>query len=194
MRELTSYDHKDKITGTIIQTVKEVKESGDKVEIIVDMEMRDKKGEQISKGELLFTCEDGIFKIDMKNYLDPATMAGMEGMEVTVDATDLEMPSKLEPGMELDDGTVTMVTQAGVMSMNFKTHIHNRKVEGRETIETPAGTFECYRISQDADVKSIVNVSTKSTEWVAEDVGVVKSESYNKNGKLTGYTLLTRFE
>jgi hypothetical protein len=195
VREMTSYDKKDKVTGTIIQTVKEVKKEGERIDIVVEMEMKDKKGKQVSQGELVFTCEEGIFKVDMRNYLDPGSMQGMDDMEFTVDATELEMPADLEPGMELGDGSISMSASSGGMAMmNFNTFVTNRKVEGKETITTPAGTFECYKISQDMEVKSIMSIKTSSIEWVAEDVGVVKSESYNKNGKLTGYTLLTSLE
>ena len=195
VREMTSYDKKDKITGTTIQTVKEVREQGDRIDILVEMEMMDKKGEQFSKGELDFTCEDGVFKVDMRNYLDPNTLQGMGDLEVTVDATELVMPSELKPGMELNDGTIEMTAASGgVNVMSFTTNVKNRKVEGMETITTPAGTFECFKISQDVEVRSIMSVKTSSIEWVAENVGVVKSESYNKKGKLTGYMLLTKMD
>jgi len=29
-------------------------------------------------------------------------------------------------------------------------------------------------------------------EWIAPKVGIVRSESYNKNGKLNGHTVLSR--
>lgn len=192
VREMTSYDKKDKVTGTVIQTVKEVREDGDKMEIVVEVETLDKKGEQISMGELMFVCEEGVFKVDMRNYLDPSAMQGMEDMELVVDATDLIMPSELSAGMELPDGSIEMsASTSGMTMMNFRTYVTNRKVEGTETISTPAGTFDCYKISQDVEVKTIMSIKASSIEWVAEGVGVVKSESYNKNGKLNGYTLLT---
>lgn len=34
-------------------------------------------------------------------------------------------------------------------------------------------------------------VAAKSTEWIAKKVGIVRSETYDKNGKLTGYMVLT---
>jgi hypothetical protein len=35
-----------------------------------------------------------------------------------------------------------------------------------------------------------MSMNFSGTEWIAEKVGMVKSESYDKNGKLAGYTLL----
>jgi hypothetical protein len=40
----------------------------------------------------------------------------------------------------------------------------------------------------------MVDINTKGVEYIAEDVGAVRSETYNKNGKLTGYSELIRFE
>ena len=78
------------------------------------------------------------------------------------------------------------------MNMNIK--ILNRKVEASESVNTLAGTFDCYKITYDMEMKSIINITTKGAEWIAKGVGVVKTEQYDKKGNLTGYTLLSKFE
>jgi hypothetical protein len=40
-------------------------------------------------------------------------------------------------------------------------------------------------------VKTIGKFVAKSIEWIAMDIGMVRSESYDKKNKLTGYTVLT---
>ena len=40
----------------------------------------------------------------------------------------------------------------------------------------------------------MIDIQTKGIEWIARDVGAVRSEMYNKNGKLTGYSELVRLE
>jgi hypothetical protein len=69
----------------------------------------------------------------------------------------------------------------------------NRKVEALESITTPAGTFECYKLTYDMEIKSMIKMTVKATQWVARNVGAVKTESFDKNGKLVGYSLLTAF-
>ena len=78
--------------------------------------------------------------------------------------------------------------------MNMNISISNRKVEAAENLTTPAGTFECYKISCDVAIKMMINVKTKSIEWYAKGVGMVKSESYNTDGKLMGSNVLTSFK
>jgi hypothetical protein len=73
-------------------------------------------------------------------------------------------------------------------------NLSNRKCAAIESVTTPAGTFECYKITQDVEAKAIVKVLATDITWLAEGVGVVKSESYDKKGKLMGSSQLTKFE
>ena len=72
--------------------------------------------------------------------------------------------------------------------------ITDREVVGKETLTTPAGTFECFVISQSNVSKGMTGtIKRTSKQWIAAGVGVVKTEDYKKNGKLDGYSLLTSF-
>jgi hypothetical protein len=192
VREMASYDKKDKLTGTTIQTVKEIKTTGDMVEWTIGAVSKDAKGKEISSGDLRMSCEDGIFKIDMKNFLDEETMKSFEGMEVTMDATELDYPAVLVPGQTLKDGNISVkVTSQGMPIMTLVVKIYDRKVEAIEDVTTPAGTFSCYKMTSTIETKTMFTIIAKSTDWIAAKVGSVRSESYDKNGNLTGYSVLT---
>ena len=79
------------------------------------------------------------------------------------------------------------------MTMNIS--ITNRKIVGKESVTTPAGTFECDKITSDLTVETKMAIgftlSFSTVEWLAPKVAVVKSESYKK-GKLQGYSLLAK--
>ena len=138
------------------------------------------------------SCEDGIFKMDMKNFIDEETMKSFEGMEVTMDATDLDYPAVLAPGQTLKDGNITMkVTSQGIPVMTLVVRVFDRKVEAIEDVTTPAGTFSCYKMSSTIETKTMFTVVAKSTDWIVRKVGTVRSETIDKNGNLTGYTVLT---
>jgi len=101
-------------------------------------------------------------------------------------------PSDLSVGDELPDASITVsIKSSGVNMFTMTVWITNRKVEAREEMTTPAGTFDCFKMSYDIETKMMVKVQSKAVQWFTEDVGMVKSESYNKNGKLVGYSLLT---
>ena len=190
--EMSSYDKKDKLTGSTVQTVKEIKTTGNKTEWTIGTVSKDAKGKEVSSGDLNMSCEDGIFKMDMKNFIDEETMKSFEGMEVTMDATDLDYPAVLAPGQTLKDGNITMkVTSQGIPVMTLVVRVFDRKVEAIEDVTTPAGTFSCYKLSSTIETKTMFTVVAKSTDWIARKVGTVRSETFDKSGNLTGYTVLT---
>ena len=81
-----------------------------------------------------------------------------------------------------------------MQALNTTTTISNRTVEAVENITTRAGTFKCFKISYDIETKAVMTFRAKGTEWIAKDIGVIRSENYNKNGKLTGYSELASLE
>lgn len=192
--EMKSYDAKGKLTGTNRQTITDVSRSGDALLIKVQSEELDKKDKVVGTSELEMRCEKGVFYMDMKNFMSQASMEGMKDMEMSFDGTNLEFPANIKPGDELKDANMTINFSSSAMTMmNMTVSITNRKVEAIENITTPAGTFECYKISYDMETKTIIRTSGKAIQWYADNVGAVRTESYSKNGKLIGYTELTEF-
>lgn len=64
------------------------------------------------------------------------------------------------------------------------TSIDKGIVEGRETLTTPAGTFECIKVSYRVKIKMFLfSETTYVTEWYAENIGLVKSIEMDKNKK-----------
>jgi hypothetical protein len=192
VREMASYDKKDKLTGTTIQTVKEIKTTGNITEWTIGTVSKDDKGKELSSGDLHMTCEAGIFKMDMRNFVDDETLKAYEDMEVTMDATDLDFPGDLSVGQTLKDGNITIkISSQGMAMMTMVVKIYDRKVEAIEDITTPAGTFSCYKMTSTIESKTMFTIIAKTTDWMAKNVGSVRSETYDKDGKLTGYMVLT---
>jgi len=190
--EMKNYDKKDKLSSITQYTVLKKEVTGNRTSVAVKINTFDDKEEPVMDGEMEMYCEDGVFYIDMEKFLDEQMMQAYEGMELSVEAENLDMPSGLGQGTELNDGYVKVsIASEGVSFMTITVNINNRMVEGREEITTPAGTFSCVKISYDVVVKSIMKISSKVIDWYAKDVGVVRSENYRSNGKLTGYSIIT---
>ena len=193
--ETKNYDAKGKLSGTNQQTILSVEPLAAGLSLKVKSDQFDNKDKALSSIELDMRCENGVFYMDMKNFLDPGTMGGMQDMEMTVDGIDLEYPNALQVGQTLKDGDIKMsFMSGGVAIMNMSVKMYNRKVEAIESVTTPAGTFECFKLSYDMDVKSIMKMTVKATQWVTKNIGAVKTESFDKNGKLIAYSLLTAFK
>ncbi len=193
VREMKHYDKKDRLTGITRQEVLDYRESANKLELVIQAEMKDDKGKELTSNELSLYCEDGVFYMDMSEFIPEQSKAALESMEFTIEQENLRYPSNLSVGDELDDGMVTMNVKQMPM-LNTTVTIYDRKVVAREPVATDAGTFDCFKITYDIESKSMMTFNMSSVEWINPEVGIVKSESYNKRGKRTGYTLLTAVE
>jgi hypothetical protein len=198
--EMTSYDAKNKITGKAINKVISKENIPGGVKITIESEHFDKKGKSEFKGKFDERCENGVFYLDMSSFISPESMKNSKDQKYEIKSDNLEMPSNMTVGQTLKDGSVTIAMvnndptpnpAAAMLNMNLTINVKNRKVEAIETITTPAGSFECYKISSTVQTKMMFNVESKAVDWIAKEVGVVKSESYDKRGKLQGSMVLT---
>ena len=130
--------------------------------------------------------------MDMDDLL-AGTANAMGDLDITIEGDNLGYPAGMKPGDQLKDGRVTMTIGESPM-MNTTITIFNRIVEAREEIITDAGTFSCLKISYDMETKSVITLRASAVEWIAKDIGVVRSENFSKKGKLTGYSVLTKLE
>lgn len=193
--EYTSYNKKGKVESSTTSTITTVEASGSAAVASVSSSIRDDKGKEQFAGAYEVRCENGIITMDASSLISPAMQQSFASMEVSIDGDGLVLPSKLEPGQMLPDASTTIKAgSGGVNIINMTVNITNRKVLGREEITTPAGIFNCYKISQDTDVKMMIAKTMTSIDYYAEGVGVVRSETYDKKGNLEGYMELTKFE
>lgn len=190
-----SYDANGKETGTQRSKITSVKDEGGMT--VATSEGTNDNGNGNSKTVTLkYKCDGN------KIYFDIASMLGDVAKERggTVKASDIEYPINVSEGESLPDATGVMKMEKSGKAMEIKYHFKNRKVDGKEEIKTPAGSFNCYKISHTIEmemdmpgmnesVKKMMetmmgNMNIKSTTWFAPDFGVVKSETYS-NDKLS---------
>lgn len=188
--ELTSYNAKDKVTGRQINELKSLDEKSNGWIATVYFQSFDKKDELVYEKEVELECEDGVIKMDMERFIPEESLQAFKDMNMTVEVDNLEWPSDLSVGKSLDDGAITISGDF----MNMKVDVTDRKVESKEKITTPAGTFDTFKVSYNVKMKMMMSRESKAVDYIAENVGIVRSESYNGNGKLIGYTLLTMHE
>ena len=193
--EITNYSQKGKQTGKIAYELIDKVEDGNTITFTIKNVTYDDKGKEIFSNTYNAKCVDGEFEFDMAYKMNGESLKAYQNMDVEIDASEFEIPSMdASPGTILDDGTLEVGIGADGASMFKMTiFITDRKIEAKENITTPAGSFDCIVLSQNVTTKMIVNVKGSSKEWYAENVGLVRSESYNKKGKLMGYSELTMF-
>jgi hypothetical protein len=181
------YDAKHKPTTMMYYEVKDVQETSDGEKITLEQWFETQEGDVVDTFLLNYYCKDGEFYIDMKSFL--SSMLGQyEGMDMEASSHDLALPAKMNVGDMLPDGEVSVVIKNnGLKMVTITSTVHNRKVEAKEKITTPAGTFECVKVTFDTDGKvGFMKTHAKGAAWYAKGIGTVKSEDYNKKGKLVG--------
>ena len=66
-----------------------------------------------------------------------------------------------------------------------------RRIVGREIIQTEAGLFDCFILEETITTKSMmIKDVEKIKAWYAYGIGLVKEITYDKNGKLTSTMIL----
>jgi hypothetical protein len=194
--ETQHFDAKNKLTSTQKSIVKEKNVTANNIKLLIESESFDSKGKTQGKNTFSAGCENGLFFLDMRGNIDQNAMSGFKDMQVTITADNLNFPSDPQPGQELKSGKFSMDAQMQGMPGGFKmtVDVYNRKVDGIESITTPAGTFNCVKISYEMRTYMMMEILTKGVEWYSKDVGLVKSESYDSKGKLISTSLLSVFK
>ena len=192
------YNAKDKLASRSTNEFKRVSDTGGKVTATMQQQIIDpKKGDILTTSESEWTCEGGVVRFSMDALNISGADMSTTGMDVTVEGDEMDIPSELKPGQTLNDVTyhITMkLSGINVMDRNF--FIKNRKVEKEESITTPAGTFNCIKISYTTESSGKSGDMSKpmlTSIWYSRDVGMVKVENY-KDDKVSNSQILTKLE
>ena len=119
-----------------------------------------------------------------------ASLALGGGMAIDINSSVPVIPADLSVGKELACGDI-VVNMNGIKSTQT---IHTHKVVAQETLTTPAGTFDCYVVEQNYTAKvAFIKVTGSQKIWYARGIGNVKTEVYDKKGKLASIQTLTEF-
>lgn len=194
--ELTykQFNAKDKPEGSTRTTVLAVKDGGSTIE--VQNEAFDKKDKSLGAARYELRCEGGTYYLDMENLVTAEQKNSFKNMNVKVEADKLDIPANPSAGQKLKDGTLKMngSTEGSPIGMSLTINITNRQVAAVEDIVVPAGTYKAVKITYDVESKMVFTIRSKVAEWYVKDLGIVRNETYDKNGKLLGYMVLDKIK
>ena len=194
--EYTNFDKKgNPITVGNHQAVN-VENDGNKFTSQIKLDVKDlKKGDTFTM-DYDVSCEDGVLSIDMSRFFDSSQLMQYEGADFNIDIEGdmLYFPRDLVEGEELNDGNITIkVNKDGFTFVTMTMTVFNRKVLGKESITTKAGTFDCQKVTYDFESKfGIIKIRGSVEEWYHDNRLIVKSKTKNKKKKDIGSTELTK--
>ena len=187
---MTIYNKKGEENGKMIYTVAEVSGSGSNAAATVNTEMFDKKGKSTVKTTNNIKCENGVMMMDLKMMMPQQQVEQFKNASATASNVYLEYPAAMNAGDQLKDGAFNMDIDNNGLKQSISMNITDRKVESKESVTTPAGTWDCYKISYKAkmNIKTMgigMPLNFDGTEWFAPGFGVVKTESKNGSTAIT---------
>lgn len=149
-----------------------------------------------------FKCSEDSIYIDFSAELKKALLKMNPALSVNqlAETGFLSVPVKMVEGQALPD--VSFSRESGLNEGEMlSTSLTKRKIEGKEKITTPAGTFDCVKITGTRNSSTTKQGVTKpsfettiESIWLAPKVGIVKQESYSTKGKLIAIEYLTLFK
>ena len=197
--QMTLFDKKGEETGNMTYKIADIKSEGGTTSASFTSEMINQEGKSISKSSGTYKCTGGVLFVDARASMPGEQMGPYKDMDVKASDSYIEYPASFTDGQSLNDVDFKMeVSDRGRQVSTVTFQQTNRKVVGKESITTPAGTWDCVKISYDAKIRSAmaplnigVPITFSSTEWFAPGFGIVKTETFDKKGKLMGSTQIT---
>jgi hypothetical protein len=204
--EMTIYNKKSEPVGRRVSTVSNVSTSGGVTTATVNTQMFDKKGNSTGTSTSTIKCTGGIFQLDMKLMLPEGPAEKMSSAQVTAGNGILEYPAGMKAGDTLRSASIVISNNGALPppgpgappppplspfgGSNLTMVIWDRKVLAQESVTTPAGTWNCFKISFKSRVNYRtgpipVNHSADVTEWYAPGVGIIKTETKDNSTAVT---------
>jgi hypothetical protein len=204
--EMTAYNKKGDVIAKTVSTVSNVSTSKGTTTANVVTESFDKKGKSMGTMNVDYQCNGN--GLSMQMHMDGQQSKQPVTMDVKVNNTsgDPEYPADMKVGDHLKDYT-SQVQMISGMTSTVKTT--DRIVLAKEDLTTPAGTWNCFKISYKSSnstaftksnsdtVNKVTSMfgklgikmpttTTETTIWYAPGFAVIKIESKNSVIEITG--------
>ena len=177
----TIYNKSGEVFGKQIYNVSGVSAAAGTTTANIRLQMFDSNGKLIANSTNNIKCKGGVIMMNMKMMMAQeqqfATAAEAKG-----ESAFIEYPGTMKTGDNLKNASFAMDMNRGGMQQHVTVMINKRKVEGKQKITTPAGSWDCFRISYKGKliIKTMgmdIPLDLNGTEWFAPGVGLIKTKS-----------------
>lgn len=184
------------------QTVLALTPNTDGLDVTTIIQNTDKNNNAKAGSILVYHCKNGQVATELGHLLNAQGLESNLGLEVIGEG--LLIPNNLQVGQKLPNSDNTIKFSRGksiLTSMQYL--IRDFQVEAQETLNTPAGDFDCIQLSFWVDTKNYapssiglkyntVFTSIRMVQWYAKKIGLIKEEVYKKKGNLFSRTELIK--
>ena len=185
MTDALTNDH----LGMVVYEIERIYETAGTPSATMGHRLLDSYGNVMSSSSYEMVCtSDGIY-IDFNSLYRPGLLGRLTS-DHEITGTNVVIPNELNVGDELADAGMKVSFKMRGTPVEFSMSIKDRKVIGTETVTTPAGTFDCYIVTQKMETIMTASFISSSKQWLAEGIGLVKQEDYAPDGSLSATILL----
>ena len=183
------YDRNKNILGYLISEVTETTTSEKNTVSKIKQTFKGKNGDTTKIGFTEYKYENGSTFLSIEDIIPQQairSIEGMQGISITIDADDMEIPINTKKGDKLKDVIIKITAKKnGISLMTINAEVTNITCEGTEEITTPSGVYSCLVISNNTNINSgYMKNSAISKQWLAKGVGLVKIKNYKNGGHL----------
>lgn len=198
--EMSIYDGNSKLVARNIEKVLNVNRTANVISSNFSTTLKDENGKDLSTGKGKFKCTGTEILLDMQMAMPNIPQLQNMKMEAGSDEIFISYPSNLKEGQSLPGGEKEMRGNMSGMEISMNLKISDRKVAGKEKITTPAGTWECFKITyklglsvQMMGTNFPMELDVNATEWFAPGFGIVKTDT-ERGGSILGSMQITAFK
>ena len=191
------YDAKGNLQTVMSYKVDDVETLPTGMEVEADYVYTNPSGTVVNKGDVKAYCQNGEFFMDSQETLSSPGL--VSEMSTNVDLTEnfINYPNPYAADFDKDN---VYFDEASVKIYDKKDRknrkdmsIYDREFIKIESITTPAGTFDCAKVKYKLATRSPKSKETLTGygyEWYSPNVGLVRTEQFDKNNVLQSYTVL----
>lgn len=201
-------DAKGKATGTWRYRVLTISTdtAGKKKNRVLTTNVRLKSGlydptnQLLQQQDLTYFCRHDTVFTDGLNEINYDGLKSFRDRLLAYKGTPLAWPSQPLAGSSLPQGgVVVQVSSPSVAIAKIKTTVSKRKVlTGPAPITVPAGTFNCYAVESQRELANaaradlVLKSGGREVDYYDPAVGIVKTDYYDKGGKLVQTRVLLK--
>ncbi len=201
-------DAKGKATGTWRYRVYKISAdtAGKRKKPVITTKIRLKSGlydltnRVLQQQDLTYFCRHDTTFADGLGEINYDGLKSFRDRLMAYQGTPLAWPNQPAAGTGLaEGGVVVQVSSPSVAIAKVKTTLRQRKiVAGPAPVTVPAGTFSCYTVESQRELATAARVDLvlksggREVDYYDPAVGIVKTEYYDKGGKLVQTKVLAK--
>ncbi len=197
--ELTTTDAHLQTTGRMVLHVTQLTASARGTKAVLHQQVFDAEGRLMTGADLpARIVSGGPVLLDIRTFVNPHLLHALQlnGLQTEADSLAALPTAATRIGDLLPDASLTLTGFSGQNPRGVQMSLFGRWLAGTEVVATPAGTFECQRLTQNLRIESFVAgarrcYNLRLVSWIAPGTGLVRSETYAGNA-LFDTTVLSR--